>query len=83
MTQYDAEPQSEQWLTDRTTEAAPLPYAGKRSYTDEVERQVDLGAAEKGNIARAAGELGLTSTEWLDLRSQLGHSPSRSDVPKQ
>jgi hypothetical protein len=67
---------------DRAQEAAPLPYSHVTRYESEGQRQVDLAAAERGNIARAAGELGLTTTEWGDLRKKLGRSPSRGDVQR-
>lgn len=69
-----------QWEADRITEAAELPYADRRHYQNETERQTDLAAAERGNIAKAAGELGLTTDQWTDLRNKLGRSPRRDDV---
>lgn len=69
-----------QWEADRAVEAAPLPYADRDRYQNDEERQVDLVAAERGNIARAAGELGLTTDEWTALRSKLGRSPRQGDV---
>jgi hypothetical protein len=71
-----------QWEADRTTQAQPLPYAELRHYENDGQRQTDLAAAEQSNIARAAGELGLTSTEWHALRAELGHSPTQSDVSR-
>lgn len=65
---------------DRQTADAPLPYADLRHYTNETQRQVDLAAAERSNIAKAAGELGLTSAEYQGLRAKLGRSPTRGDV---
>lgn len=68
------------WEADRQQEATHLPYSHVRHYSDPGERQIDLAAAERTNIARAAGELGLTSGEWSEMRSKLGRSPSRGDV---
>lgn len=70
-----------QWEADRITEGQPLPGADVKSYIGrEGLRQSDLEAAEKVNIARAAGELSLTTTEWQELRTKLGRSPRRSDM---
>ena len=71
---------AKQWEADRATEAAPAPYANLTHYENESQRQESLASAEQSNIARAAGELGLTTTEWHDLRSKLGRSPQRGDV---
>ncbi|HET9850823.1 MAG TPA: hypothetical protein VFP35_04360 [Candidatus Saccharimonadales bacterium] len=71
------------WEVDRRIEAAPLPFAHERHYANESHRQIDLYAAGRGNIAKAAGELGLTTTEWHELRAKLGKSPSRGDVQPQ
>lgn len=76
------ESRDEEWAADRAQEAKPLPYSDLRHYSNEGQRQADLSAAEEKNIATAAGELGLTSTEWKDLRKQLGRSPGRGDVKK-
>lgn len=66
--------------TDRRIAAEPLPYADVKHYAHEYQRQTDLEAAERSNIAKAAGELGLTSDEWLAKRAQLGRSPTSRDV---
>jgi len=71
---------AEQWETDRTTEAQPLPYADQTHYKNPVEQGVDLAAAERSNVARAAGELGLTSPEWEAMRKDLGRSPRAEDL---
>lgn len=63
-------------------ELNPLPYADFKKYRNELQRQADLGAAEKQNIASAAEELGMTPDEWQDLRKELGRSPRRSDLKK-
>ena len=55
---------------------AGLPYSGARIYPHETARQVDLAAAERANIAQTAGEVGMTSTEWLAKREELGRSPN-------
>ena len=71
----------EQWTRDREEEARPLPGHHLRNYDgDEGARQVDLVSAERSNIARAAGELGLTSDEWTELRRKIGRSPTSRDV---
>lgn len=72
----------EAWIQDRATEATPLPGAGQTHYSSPYQRQEALVAAEKVNIARAAGALGLTSGEWRDLRAKLGRSPSAQDIRK-
>jgi|GEM_PF-3368115 len=70
-----------QWEIDRKEEARPLPGHHLRNYDgDEGARQVDLVSAERGNIARAAGELGLTTDEWTELRRKIGRSPTSKDV---
>lgn len=65
---------------DRKTADAPLPYADVREYQHGGQRQADLAAAERSNVARTAGELGLTTEEWYALRTQLGRSPSAGDI---
>lgn len=80
--EQDGEAIAAQWAADRAQEAAPLPHAGQSHYGDKGESQVDLAAAERGNIARAAGEVGLTTDEWTALRSELGRSPTRGDVKR-
>lgn len=67
---------------DREVETTPLPGAGQSHYRSDVERQIDLVHAERSNIAKAAGELGLTSDEWTVLRRQLGRSPTAADVKR-
>ena len=67
---------------DRATEAMPLPYADRTHYQSDVERQVDLAAAERSNVAAAAGELGITTDEYNRMREELGRSPGRGDVPR-
>jgi hypothetical protein len=74
------ESRSEAWEADRRTEATPLPFAHVRKYEHPGQRQADLDAAGKSNIARAAGELGLTSDEYNVMRMRLGRSPSRDDI---
>ena len=69
-------------VIDRAIEATPLPFSHVRHYQNEVQRQVDLAAAERANIAKAAGELGMTSREWQDLRHQLGRQPTIYDIKK-
>jgi hypothetical protein len=76
----DDEVRAAQWEADRATEATPLPYADRKRYQDEGERQVDLATAERNNIARAAGALGMTVDEWTAKRKELGRSPQRRDV---
>lgn len=71
---------TEQWNQDRATEAGPLPGAGQTHYTGEAQRQAALAAAERANIANAAGQLGMTSSEWRAKREELGRSPTRNDV---
>jgi len=74
------EEQASAWQRDRETESAPLPYANQPKYTNDSQRQVDLAAVERANIARAAGELGLTAEEWRAKRAELGRSPCRGDI---
>jgi hypothetical protein len=69
-----------QWEIDRAQEATPLPYSHLTHYENEGQRQVDLAAAERNNIARAAGRLGITSIQWLEMRDRLGRSPGPGDV---
>ena len=65
---------------DRQTEEKPLAGDGQRHYTGEAQRQAALAGAEPANIARAAGELGMTSDEWQAKRVQLGRPPTTRDV---
>ena len=74
------EARAAQWEADRVREQAPLPYADLSSYQHEGQRQTDLAAAERSNIAHTAGELGLTSDEWSALRTKLGRPPRPTDV---
>jgi len=69
-------------LADRDLVATPLPGAGQTHYTDGLQRQAALDGAERANVAREAGYLDLTSTEWYKLRADLGRPPNRGDVPK-
>ena len=69
-----------QWAADRIQEEQPLPHADLRHYEHDSQRQTDLAAAERGNIAKAAGELGMTSAEWQEKRKELGRSPTQRDV---
>ena len=78
----DGAARAEQWEADRVVEATPLPYAGQSHYRNPGERQIDLEAAEKSNVAQAAGELGLTSDEYLALRKVVGHNPGQEDVER-
>ena len=70
------------WELDRHTETLPLPGADQSHYSSEAQRQAALEVAEKKNIARAAGELGLTSGEWHAKRTELGRSPNAGDIRK-
>lgn len=70
------------WEIDRHVESMPLPGAGQSHYSSESQRQLALAVAERANIARTAGGLGLTSGEWNTLRSTLGRSPGPNDVKK-
>ena len=58
----------------------PLPGADQSHYSSETQRQAALEVAEKKNIARAAGELSLTSDEWYAKRTELGRSPTAGDI---
>lgn len=78
----ESELRSQQWAQDRATEGSPLPFADEIHYTREVNKDLDLAAAERSNIARAAGELGLTTVEWEQMRKDLGRSPSRGDISR-
>ena len=68
------------WEIDRHVESIPLPGAEQSHYSSESQRQTALAVAERANVARAAGELGLTSDEWHRFRSELGRSPGPNDV---
>jgi len=70
------------WNLDRDIETMPLPGADESHYSSETQRQAALAAAEKANIASAAGELGLTSDEWRAKRTELGRSPTPGDFRK-
>jgi len=76
----DDQARAAQWAQDRITEEAPLPHSNLPHYEHDSQRQTDLAAAEKSNIARAAGELGLTTAEWEAKRKELGRSPNRGDI---
>ncbi len=64
---------------DRYLESIPLPGQGNQ-YLNEDERQLGLAVAERANIARSAGQLGLTSEEWKAKRTELGRSPTPEDI---
>jgi hypothetical protein len=68
------------WQADRNTEAKPLPYAGETRYPHDVAKNVDLAAAERSNVAKAAGEMGATSDEYMAARHALGHSPNAREM---
>jgi transposase-like protein len=68
------------WQIDRQVESTPLPGAGQSHYSNEYRRQLALAAAERSNVARVAGELGMTSDEWRIKRAELGRSPEARDV---
>ncbi len=85
MAEQPAPPQDDeaiaaQWAADRAQEAAPLPHADQARYGDVGERNVALAAAQRNNEATAAGDVGLTTDQWLALRHKLGHAPTRGDV---
>lgn len=65
---------------DRALAERPLPYSGLTSYENNTQRQIDLDAAGRANVARAAGALGLTSDEWAAKRRELGRTPTSSDI---
>lgn len=67
---------------DRQVEAKPLPYSAVPRYGNFGQRQADLDAAETSNIAKAAGELGLTSAEWRTMRAELGRLPNLRDIQR-
>lgn len=75
----DPAEREEAWQKDRATEEAPLPGAGQRHYSDEGQRQSALRSAEQANIARAAGEAGVTTAEWLAKKSEINRSPTPAD----
>ena len=84
---YESEPvhpnpqaRAEAWQADRELESRPLPGDDVRHYRSNVERQAAIDAAGVANVAKAAGELGMTSAEWNTLRQKLGRSPEARDV---
>ena len=68
------EDRSQALEADRQAEAAPLPYSGLKHYENDGQRQADLAAAERANIAQAAREAGLTSEEWQARRAREAQS---------
>ncbi len=62
-------PDPENWARDRADEGRSLPYAGTDHYPSDAAKALDLGAAERNNKARAAGEVGATVAEWEAIRA--------------
>ncbi|HET9721654.1 MAG TPA: hypothetical protein VFP32_01340 [Candidatus Saccharimonadales bacterium] len=72
---YSSEEERQRALDlDRQVESMPLPGAEQRHYTSEAQRQAALAAAERANIAKAAGKAGLTSDEWRTKRDRDARS---------